>query len=202
MTRYTPELENQVIQWLQERISSKLVAHVQRVADTATILAQRFAPDAVGLVRMAGLIHDTAKPFLDSELLQIAKDNHYPIREIEYQVPMLLHGAVGYMLTNRVFSFNDPHLQSACTYHTTGAPEMNTTDKIVFLADLIEPARDFPKVNKIRRTAERDLDAALLRATTYTLKYLIKEKRLVDVRLLELHNRLISNGVSYKKNDA
>jgi HD superfamily phosphohydrolase YqeK len=86
---------------------------------------------------------------------------------------------------------------SACALHTTGAPDMSTLDKIIFLADLIEPARDFPKVNKLRRDAKQDLDVALLRAADHTLKYLLKQQRLVDGRLLELHNQLIQHGVRY-----
>jgi predicted HD superfamily hydrolase involved in NAD metabolism len=199
MKEYTPEFERQVQAWAEERIKNKRLDHVRGVVELGSQLADRYAPEHRMRVRLAGWIHDAAKALSDDELLAIAIEKGLAITEDERNSPMLLHGAVGYALADEQFSLDDPLIQSACTNHTTGAPVMAITDKIVFLADLLEPGRDFPEVDRLRAALWVDLDVALLMSLDHTLQYFLDRGKTIDPRPLLLRNRLIEAGVSYQR---
>jgi predicted HD superfamily hydrolase involved in NAD metabolism len=194
LERYTPEFEAQVRAWSEQRIPPKRRPHVEGVVAMVDKLARLYAPDEVMRVRLAGWIHDAAKALSDAELLELAQAYRWQITPIEYQTPMLLHGAVGYLLANDTFHLHDERLQTACAYHTTGAVDMNLTDKIVFLGDAIEEAtRDYPGVEELRQLALTDLDAAILRYVDNTLAYLIERQQTIDPRVVELRNQLLNH---------
>jgi predicted HD superfamily hydrolase involved in NAD metabolism len=195
---YTAEFEAQVSAWATARLGAARLAHVRGVVETAARLAERYAPDQVMRVRLAGWLHDVAKYWDDATLLRYAESHDLPISAAERAVPMLLHGAVGYALAAEQFGLDDPQLRSACALHTTGAPDMTTADKIVFLADLIEPTRPDSRVGTVRRLVERDLDAAVLCAVDTVFRHLIRRQRLIDERAFALRNQLITSGVRYE----
>lgn len=196
---YTTDLEERVAAWAQAKIRPSRLAHVRGVVETAAALAQRYAPHEELRARLAGWIHDTAKHWSDDELLDFARSHNLPLSEGERHTPMLLHGVVGYELANAVFGLNDPALQQACRLHTTGAPGMTILDKIVYLADLIEPTRDFPGVQSLREDAERNLDEAILHATDHTLHHLLDREAYIDPRALALHNALLDAHIAHRK---
>lgn len=196
---YSPELEERVKAWAKAKIAPGRIPHVEGVVETADRLACRYAPESVLQARLAGWIHDAAKHWSDEELLAFANANGLPISPAERTTPMLLHGTVGYELANAIFSFDDPQLRDACAYHTTGAPGMGPLAKIVFLADMIEPGRDFPGVDVLRSEAEQSLDMAVLHATDQTLRYLIQKQRPADPRALLFRNELLVQGVRYPR---
>lgn len=188
---YTPELEAKIKHWAEHRIPAKRLSHVRGVVETVNQLAQRYAPEHVRLVRLAGWLHDSAKALSDDELLAQAEAFQLPISETERTVPMLLHGAVGYALANAVFDLNDPRLASACNLHTTGAPGMSVTDKIVMLGDAIEPTRKYPGVDELRTLAEESLDRAVLQLANNTIGHLESRGRTIDPRVIDLRDELI-----------
>jgi len=194
---YTPEFEAKVQAWAESRLKPKRIPHVRGVVETADWMAHQYAPEERMRVRLAAWIHDAAKHLSDDELLEIAEANHLHITESERLVPMLLHGAVGYVVAAKEFGLNDPKIQSACAFHTTGDPNMTAADKIIYVADLIEPTRDFPGVEELRAEAKRDLDAVTLLATDFTLRHLINRGQYIDPRPVFLHNRLVQAGVKY-----
>lgn len=195
---YTPVIEERVEVWALAKIPPKRHAHVRGVVATAAELARRYAPDDEIRARLAGWIHDSAKHWSDDELMEFALSRGIELTEGERDVPMLLHGVVGYELANDVFGFDDAQLRSACALHTTGAPGMTTLDKIVFLADLIEPGRDFPGVDALRREAARNLDSAVLHSLDHTIRYLLDKGKLIDPRAFQLRNALLRTGVKYE----
>lgn len=195
---YTAEFEARVSAWVTARLDAERLVHVRGVVETAARLAERYAPDQVMRVRVAGLLHDVAKNWTDAALLRYAESHDLPVSAAERTVPMLLHGAVGYALAAEQFELDDPQLQSACALHTTGAPDMTTADKIVFIADLIEPTRPDHRVGEVRRLAEHDLDAAVLCAVDTVFRHLIRRQRIIDPRAFGLRNQLIAAGVHYE----
>ena len=195
--RYTRELEERVAAWALSKIEPKRISHVRWVVETAERLALQHAPDDVMRARLAGWIHDVAKHWPEDDLLDYAEAHRLAISETERQVPSLLHGAVGYALANDVFLFDDDALRAACAYHTTGAPDMDTLAKIVFLADMIEPGRSFPGVEAIRADADGDLDVAMLRGIDFTITNLIERQKMIEPRAVLLHNQLVGEGVRY-----
>ncbi len=188
---YTPEFEAQIQVWAEQQIPEKRLPHVRGVVEMVDHLAQLYAPNDVLLVRLAGWLHDSAKALSDADLLAQANAFQLPISEMEQTVPMLLHGAVGYALANEVFDLNDPRLASACNLHTTGAPGMSITDKIVMLGDAIEPTRKYPGVDELRVLAEENLDRAVLQLATNTINHLEKRGRAIDPRVIDLRDELI-----------
>ena len=198
-TIYTPELEERVESWAKAKIAPNRISHVEGVVQTAGELASRYAPDCAIQARVAGWIHDAAKHWSDEELMAYASANGLRVSPAERMTPMLLHGAVGYELANAIFGFDDLLLRDACAYHTTGSPGMGPVAKIVFLADMIEPGRDFPGVDVLRGEAEEDLDIAVLHATDHTLRHLINKQRPADPRALLFRNELLMQGVRYAR---
>ena len=193
---YTPEFETRVQTWVEAHLKPKRIPHVRGVVETADWMATRYIPAERMRARLAAWIHDAAKRLPDDELLRLAELHQLPISEGERMVPMLLHGAVGYVLAAEEFGLDDPQLQTACAFHTTGDPSMNAVDMIVYVADLIEPTRDFPGVEELRAEAKVSLEGVTLMATDFTLRYLIDRKKYIDPRPVYLHNRLIQAGVS------
>ncbi len=197
MRHYSETFEREVRAWAKARVPSGRWAHVRGVAETAAWLAERYTPRELMRARLAGWIHDVAKAWDDAELLAYAEEHGWSLTEAERDAPMLLHGAVGYALAAEHFGLDDPALQSACARHTTGAPRMTTLDKVIFVADLIEPSRDFKGLKAIRRAARHDLDVAVLMSVDFTLRHLLKRQRPVDPRAVALHNALVRAGVRY-----
>jgi predicted HD superfamily hydrolase involved in NAD metabolism len=196
---YTADFELQVRQWAETLLDIDRVAHVRGMLRVVTDLAERYAPDHTLRVRLAAWIHDVAKNWDDEALLRYADTRRLPVTPTERAVPMLLHGAISYELAAARFALDDPLLQSACTRHTTGAPDMSIVDKIVFVGDLIEPTRNFRGVKAVRRAAEQDLDSAVLCGVDAVLRHLIRKQRVFDPRGIALHNQLISAGVRYPR---
>lgn len=196
-TPYNLDLEDRVATWAKSKIAPNRIPHVEGVVETAGRLAERYAPELVMAARLAGWIHDAAKHWSESELLAYARANDIRVSAAERETPMLLHGVVGYALANAIFGFDDPELRDACAYHTTGAPGMGVLAKLVYLADMIEPGRDFSGVDELRKEAERDLNVAVLHATDHTLRHLINKQKPADPRALLFRNQLLAKGVRY-----
>ena len=197
MASFPPETDVQA--WAVSLLDSARLAHVRGVVETAAALAVRYAPGELTRVRLAGWIHDVAKHWDDAALLAYAAAHDLPVTPAERQVPMLLHGAVAYDLARERFGLADESLRRACALHTTGGPDMDAAAMIVYLADLIEPTRDFKGVTALRREAERGLEPAVLRGADTVIKHLIRHQRLIDPRAVALRNALLARGVRYSR---
>jgi predicted HD superfamily hydrolase involved in NAD metabolism len=197
MSLYSDEFEITIRNWALARIPTKRHAHILGVVSTADEMARRYLPDDRHRARLAGWLHDAAKHFSDDELRAACAKYGYQPTEGEHMVPSLLHGVVGYLIAADKFGVDDPPLMTACAFHTTGDPDMNTLDKIVLIADLIEPTRSFPGVDDIRRAAEHSLDGALLLSLDRTIHHLLDKGRIIDPRPIQLRNQLLQAGVAY-----
>jgi len=108
--------------------------------------------------------HDIARALPPSELLTEARRLGLALDPVEEQAPILLHGAIGAAILSRDYRIDDPDVLAATRYHTTARAAMSTLEKVVFLADKIEPGkvRAQPALAKVRQLADGDLDAAIL----------------------------------------
>ena len=188
---YTPEFEQQVIAWAETQQSKGRFAHTQRVVATVTALAEKHAPQEVMVCRIAAWIHDCAKKYADADLLRMAQERRLSISSSEHETPMLLHGIVAYALATEKFNLADERLRTACANHTTGSAHMNVIDKLVFLADKMEPDRDFPGVGEIRDLAQSSLDEAIILFLDGSIRYLLDKRAIIAVEVLEFYNLLI-----------
>jgi len=151
---------------------AKRFEHTLGVEYTAAALAMRYEYDMTK-AQAAGLLHDCAKCLTDEERLAICEKHHIAITEAERRSPFLLHAKVGAYLARKKYGIKDPDILNAICNHTTGRKNMSLLEKIVFVADYIEPGRkQAPNLEKIRKMAFVDLDEALLVILEDTLAYL------------------------------
>ena len=150
----------------------KRFEHTIGVEYTAAALAMRYDCD-IRNAQIAGLLHDCAKCLSDEKRLSICKKNEILVTELERKNPFLLHAKVGAYLAKKKYGVKDEDILNAIRNHTTGRQGMSLLEKIVFVADYIEPCRKHaPNLTEIRKLAFVDLDKALLRILEDTLSYL------------------------------
>ncbi|WP_276949027.1 bis(5'-nucleosyl)-tetraphosphatase (symmetrical) YqeK [Acetatifactor muris] len=146
--------------------------HTLGVEYTAAALAMRYGGNVCD-AQAAGLLHDCAKCLSDKKRLKICEKHHIPISKVERKNPFLLHAKAGAYLARKKYGVKNQDILSAIQNHTTGRKEMSLLEKIVFVADYIEPSRKHaPNLAEIRKMAFLDLDGALLKILEDTLSYL------------------------------
>ena len=151
---------------------SKRFEHTLGVEYTAAALAMRYGCD-IRDAQIAGLLHDCAKCLTDEKRLSICKKKKIPVTAVEKKNPFLLHAKVGAYLAYQKYGVSNPDILNAIRSHTTGRQNMSTLEKIVFIADYIEPGRTHAaNLAEIRRIAFVDLDKAFVRILSDTLDYL------------------------------
>ena len=139
---------------------------------TSAALAMRYGA-SVRDAQTAGLLHDCAKCLTDRERVSICKKNNISMTELEMENPFLLHAKVGAFLAREQYGVTDQDILDAIHNHTTGRPGMSLLEKIVFIADYMEPGRSHaPNLEEIRGMAFADLDRTLLKILGDTLDYL------------------------------
>ena len=147
----------------RSRPSKARYEHTLRVADTAEDLALAHGLDAER-ARLAALLHDAAREMGPEEFLKLADTSNLKVGDPERQSPKLLHGPVAAELARRELGIDDGEVLEAVMAHTTGRPGMGPLALVLYVADKIEPAREYPSVEHLRRLAREDLDGAALEA--------------------------------------
>jgi predicted HD superfamily hydrolase involved in NAD metabolism len=171
------ELLEQARGLLAATLTAESVAHCERVAATAVRLARHFGVDA-GDAELAGLLHDYARDESEESLLRLAGELDVPTIPFEREHPSLLHARVGSAMARRDLPGVGEAVLSAIAVHTVGGLPMSDLDRVVYLADMIEPARTFPGVEAIRAACEAD-DLAECFRVGYgrSVRYLMEERR-------------------------
>ena len=152
---------------------SKRFEHTLGVEYTAAALAMVYGEDLTD-ARIAGLLHDCAKCLPDEKMLKICEKQGIEISDVERRNPFLLHAKAGAYLAEEKYGVrNRPEVLDAIRYHTTGREDMSLLEKIIFVADYIEPNRHHaPHLSQIRRLAFEHLDGAILQILKDTLAHL------------------------------
>ena len=157
---------------MEKALDHKRFDHTLGVAYTASALAMRYQED-INKAQIAGFLHDCAKCMDNEEKMSICKKHHILITDIERQNPYLLHAKVGSYIARKKFHIHDADILNAISNHTTGRPGMSQLEKIIYIADYIEPGRkQAPNLKQVRQLAFTDIDAALLKILQDTLGYL------------------------------
>ncbi|APM38265.1 bis(5'-nucleosyl)-tetraphosphatase (symmetrical) YqeK [Clostridium kluyveri] len=182
--------EEEIKEYLKERLSEKRYKHSLNVKITAIKLAEAYNGD-VNKAALAGLIHDCAKYMSGNEILNLAVKNGILIDEVSRLNPNLLHGSVAVVVAKKIMGIFDEDILSAIACHTTGKKNMNLLEKIIYIADYIEPARNFPGVEELREKAFVDLDGAILDAFNNTIKVVINRGQLLHLNTIEGRNYLV-----------
>ena len=148
-------------------------AHAQGVSDTAVLLAKKYGADETDAAR-AGILHDITKALSPAQQQKLVDHWKLPVSPFEYAQAKLLHAKTGAAAAARIFGENNA-VVSAIDYHTTGRAHMTLLEKIIYIADYMEPNRDFPGVDRLREAVWRDLDEGVLLGIDMTLEQLAQK---------------------------
>ena len=163
------ELEPVVIGLLKK----SRVNHVLGCRDTAVELAKRWGANVTDAAR-AGILHDITKAIDGPLQLTLCREYGTMLDDFSVRYPKTLHALTGSLVAERIFGENEA-VVSAIRHHTTGKANMSLLEKIIYVADYMEPCRNFPGVEKLRELAFTDIDAALKLGLEMTLVHLANQ---------------------------
>ncbi len=169
-TNDPPEILDQAQAFARDRLSNRRFGHTVRVADTAEHLARLHGLPS-RRTRLAALLHDAAREMNRHALLRLAEGWGLPVGEPEHASPGILHGPVAAELARRELGVEDEEVLEAVRVHTTAAAGMSPIALAVYIADKIEPSRDYPSVERLRRLAATDLHEANREALRHVIAY-------------------------------
>jgi len=167
---------------LQDDLDYDRYWHSISVAFTAASLAMNYHFDSPDRAEIAGLLHDCAKCIPDEDKYAMCHEYGIFLDQVDYENPALLHAKLGAEIVADKFGVLDREIQDAIRTHTTGAPDMTMLQKIIYVADYIEPNRDdiIMHLDQIQELAFKDIDEAVYVISGNTLKYLESKGRTID----------------------
>jgi len=146
---------------------------------------------------LAGLLHDCAKRYQDNFLIEKCRQHGVELTADELLAPTVIHAKYGAWMAKHKYGIQDEEILSAIRFHTTGCPDMTTLEKIVWLADYIEPRRAYiEQLPRIRKLAFQDLDLAIYESLAGSLTYLQRKDAhvaLMSQEALDYYQKLIQN---------
>jgi predicted HD superfamily hydrolase involved in NAD metabolism len=179
----------EIIEAVKEQMPERRWKHTLGVRETAVILAERFGEDK-DKADLAAILHDVCKywPIQDQEA--IIRENNLPQDLLHYD-KQLLHSHAGAYVAETRFGIKDEDILNAIRFHTSGREQMSKLEKIICLADYMEPGRDFPGVDKIRKLAETSLEEALIAGFDSTISFLIQQGKKIYPLTVLTRNSLL-----------
>lgn len=172
--------------YLEATMSDRRYQHTMGVADTATQLAAVHigTKEACKQARKAGLLHDCAKDLTPNEMLALCRKYGIALTDVEKENTVLIHGKLGAYFAKHYYHVEDEEIGSAIVCHTTGKPNMTDLEKILYIADFIEPGRKMNckpySLMSIRKIAYKNLDKALRMILADTINHLEREEFRID----------------------
>lgn len=165
---------------MKKTLEPKRYEHTLGVAYTAANLAFVYDVDSKKAI-VAGLLHDCAKCLSHQKRITVCKKNSIDVSNVELENPVLLHAKVGAFYAKNKYGVDDETIIDSILYHTTGRPDMGILEKIIYVADYIEPHRKkLPNLAEIRKIAFSDIDMAVFLILENSLNYLEKGKTQID----------------------
>jgi len=154
--------------------------HTMGVMYSAACLAMAHGYDILD-AQAAGLLHDCAKCIPNKKKIRLCEQHNIAITEFEKTHPFLIHAKLGAYIAEKKYNITDREILNAITWHTTGRPGMSMLEKIIYIADYIEPMRDkAPNLSRIRPLAFVDLDECMYEILRDTLDYLEENPKEID----------------------
>lgn len=164
---------------LRKEQDKKRYEHTQGVMYMSAALCMRYGID-MNKGMLAGLLHDCAKCYKVKEQYALCKKHHIKLSDYEEENPSLIHAKLGSYLAETIYKVHDKDILSAIMYHTTGRPAMTTLEKIIYIADYIEPHRELPRVDEMRSLAFQNLDQTIYELAEMTLEHLSHDDKVID----------------------
>ena len=186
---YVGITRDQLLVKMQQLLPEKRLKHCLGVEQTAIELAERFGVDREK-AGLAGLLHDYAKKLSDEEFLTlIAKYDLDP--KLKDWGNNVWHGLVGVYKIREDLGLSDPEILRSIEIHTVGSAQMSDLDKVVYVADYIEPNRDFPGVEEAREIARISLNRAVAYETAHTVEHLTHKGLPIFPQTIETYNAYV-----------
>jgi predicted HD superfamily hydrolase involved in NAD metabolism len=179
-----------LVEEVRRRLSPGRFQHSLRVLDTALSMKEN-AELEKDKVYLAALLHDYAKELPKADLLALARENGLLTCKAEEVQPDLLHGPVGAWLCENSLGIKDQDVLEAIRYHTTGRAGMSLLEKVIYLADLLEPGRVYNGVEVLRKKYREGLSAGMLFAFDSTIAFVLERKLLIHPFTVEGRNWLL-----------
>ena len=154
---------------LKKALDHQRYEHTLGVEETARMMARAFGEDEERAA-LAGLLHDCAKCMPLSQMIKAAK--HAKTDDVMKESKALMHAVAGMCIARDVYDVKDEAVLQAIRWHTTGRANMTNLEKIIYLADYMEPTRSFRDLTEVRRLAMEDLDRACLMSFTMSVEHL------------------------------
>ncbi len=192
---------DEIINYLKDNLTEKRFAHTMGVAETAQSLAKMWGADS-SLAYLAGLVHDCAKEVPHSTAIAKLTENGYALDGTEEQFTMLIHAPCGAVLAKEIFGIENTDVLNAVRYHTVGRPEMTLLEKIIFVADFIEPNRSFKEAETLRKLAFENLDKAVLEETNMVIRLNIDRGKPIHPDTVVTRNYYLKLTKEGTKNEA
>lgn len=178
-----------LLEQIRAAMSEKRFYHVLGVEEAALELAEQYGCDE-RKASLAALLHDYAKEVSDQVFLDLI-DQHHLGEDLKKWGNNIWHGVVGAYKISQDFGLEDREILQAIQRHTVGAAQMTLLDKVLYVADYIEPNRDFPGVQEARRLARCSLDQAVAFATAHTVAHLAQKSIPIYPQTIETYNAYV-----------
>ena len=180
--------KTKALELVKQQLPEKRYIHTLGVVQSAKELARRYGVDE-DKAELAAIYHDYAKYRPLDEMEQIIKDYGLPADLLTANTE-LWHAPVGAVLVQREAGVEDEEILSAIRYHTSGRAQMTELEKVIYLADYIEPGRSFPGVDEVRELAARSLDEAVMKAIANTIAFLMSKQQTIYPDTFHAYNDL------------
>jgi len=177
------------LQTVKEQLTDHRYQHTIGVMETAIVLAERYGAD-VKKAELAAIFHDYAKFRPKDEMKQIIIQQKMEPQLLAFNSE-LWHAPVGAYLVEKEVGIKDVEILDAIRYHTSGRVCMSLLDKIIYLADYIEPGRHFPGVDEVRDLAKANLNQALIQAIRNSIQFLMRKNQPVYPDTIYTYNDLV-----------
>lgn len=179
--------------YIEKNFSEKRRVHTAGVRDCAIKLAEKYGADAEK-AEAAALFHDMFRGVSEEALNYYVK--HLGLDHKYLNNCNLAHGKIAAIIMKRDYGIDDEDVLNAVSFHTTGRPGMSLLEKIIYIADAIEPNRNYPGVAELRQAAERDIDEACLLSLTRTIDYVESQGNYLDTDTLDARDYFLRLGES------
>ncbi len=179
----------EAIQFVQMQLPEERFKHTLRVAEEAVRLAKVYGSDPYQ-AELAAIFHDVAKNRPLAEMKRVILQSPLPKDLLQYHHE-LWHGPVGAIIVERDLGITDSEILHAIRFHTTGRAHMSQLEMIIFVADYIEPGRQFPGIDEVRQAAGKDLRYAAYLATRNTIQHLTRQQAKIYPDTFYAYNDLV-----------
>ena len=173
--------------YLKANLEEKRYIHISGVADTAKKLA-KLNGVSEEKAEIAGLAHDIAKNLSKVKMKEIINEHNIVLSEVEENNANLWHSIVGPIEAEDKLGIEDEEILDAIRWHTTGKEHMSILTKIIYIADMIEPSRNFEGVEDIRKVTFEDLDMGVYYGLTRSIEFLLIKNLLIDENSMRARN--------------